>query len=244
MNYFGNLLNAGMTLALALLLDGFSTSAFAADSTETNLALKPVTDPRPILEDLQHKMASVRTVYLEFTQERLLKLFNEPLKSEGVMLIEKPDQIRWETTSPYESILLGNHKSVAQFESEDGKWNKLKLGFPQLLRRVMEQMVLMQQGKVDALTSDFDVSVATGSLVVLTLSPKDETVRSMLSSLEIRLAADLSATREVIMHEPSGELTRIHFNLERRDMTFPAGSFDQSKPTNIAAVKSAVGRGP
>jgi len=233
-----------MTLAWLLLLAGLSTGAFAAELTETNLALKQVTDPRPILQDLQLKMASVRTVYLEFTQQRLLKLFNEPLKSEGVMLIEKPDQIRWETTSPYESILLGNHKSVAQFEREDGKWNKLKLGFPQLLRRVMEQMVLMQQGKVDALTSDFDVSVATGSLVVVTLTPKDETVRSMLSSLEIRLAPDLSATREVIMHEPSGELTRIHFNLERRDVTFPASSFDQSKPTNIAAVKSAVGRGP
>jgi outer membrane lipoprotein-sorting protein len=196
------------------------------------------------LEDLQHKMASVRSVYLEFTQERNLKLFNEPLKSEGVMLIEKPDQIRWETTSPYQSILLGNHKSVAQFEREDGQWKKLKLGFPQLLRRVMEQMVLMQQGKVDALTSDFTVSVATGAVAVVTLVPKDETVRSMLSALEVRLAPDLSATREVIMHEPSGELTRIRFRLERRDVKFPPGTFDQAKPADIAAIKAAVEQKP
>src|SRR5215203_3373901 len=104
-------------------------------------ASPPASDPLPVLQELQRKMASLRSVYLEFTQERYLKLFSEPLKSEGIMLIQQPDQIRWETTAPYQSILLANNKAVAQFELTDGKWNKLKLGFPQLLRRVMEQMV-------------------------------------------------------------------------------------------------------
>jgi outer membrane lipoprotein-sorting protein len=202
--------------------------------------VKSVADPHPVMEDLQRKMASVRTVYLEFTQERILKLFTEPLRSEGIMLIEKPDQIRWETTAPYQSILLGNHKSVAQFEREEGQWKKLKLGFPQLLRRVMEQMVLMHQGKVDALTKDFAISVASGNLMVITLVPKDETVRSMLSSLEVRMAPDLSATREVVMNEPGGDSTRIIFGKEKRDVNFPPGTFDQGKPLDIAAVKAAV----
>src|SRR2546426_9179265 len=124
--------------------------------------LQPVADPRPILQDLQRKMSALRSVYMDFTQERHLKLFTEPLKSEGVMLIERPAQIRWETTAPYQSILLGNQKAVAQFERTAGEWQKLRLGFPQLLRRVMEQMVLMHQGKLDALTSDFTISLATG----------------------------------------------------------------------------------
>src|SRR5450759_1245938 len=153
--------------------------AFFAAGEE--LALQPVADPRPVLQDLQRKMSSLTSVYLEFTQERQLKLFAEPLKSEGVMLIDRPDQIRWETTTPYQSILLGNHKSVAQFERTDGEWKKLKLGFPKMLKRVMEQMTLMHQGKLDALTSDFTISVSTGSVAVVTLVPKDENVRAMLS---------------------------------------------------------------
>src|SRR5262249_13423411 len=160
----------------------------------------------------QHKMASVASVYLEFAQERHLKLFKEPLHSEGVMLIERPDHVRWETTAPYQSILLGDHKSVAQFEFDDGKWNKLHLGFPQMLKRVMEQMSLMHQGKLDALTSDYTVSVATGSVAVVTMVPKDPGVREMLSSLEVRMLPDFSATREVVMNEPSGEYTRIIFS--------------------------------
>jgi outer membrane lipoprotein-sorting protein len=160
------------------------------------------------------------------------------------MLIERPDQIRWETTSPFQSILLGNHQSVAQFENTGGIWKKLKLGFPQMLRRVMEQMAQMNQGKLDALTSDYTISVATGSLAVVTLVPKDKSIRSILSSLEVKMPPDFSATREVVMNEPSGEFTRIIFHRERRNVKFPPGTFDQTTPLDIAAVKAALGNVP
>ncbi len=204
-------------------------------------ALTTVADPKPILADLQQKMSSLTSMYLEFTQERHLKLFTEPLKSEGVMLIDRPGLIRWETTTPYQSILLGNQKSVAQFEAADGEWKKLKVGFPQMLKRVMDQMTLMHQGKVDALASDFTVSVSTGAVTVVTMVPQDENVRAMLAALEIHLHSDLSATREVIMREPGGDLTRIIFNREERDVKFPAGTFDQSKPLDLGEIKKSVG---
>jgi outer membrane lipoprotein-sorting protein len=204
-------------------------------------APEPVADPRPFLEELEHKMTSVRSVYLEFTQERQLKLFTEPLRTEGAMLIEKPDRIRWQTTTPFGSILLADHQSVAQFEQTDGEWKKLKVGFPQLLRRLMEQMVLMHQGKVGALTSDFTVSVSTGTVAVVTLVPKDKNVRATLASLAVRMEPDFSATREVIMNEPGGDLTRIVFRNERRDVNYPPGSFDQAKPLALEEVRAALG---
>ena len=207
-------------------------------------ALTLVADPKPILAELQQKMSSLSSVYLEFTQERQLKLFAEPLKSDGVMMIDQPGMIRWETTAPFQSILLGNQKSVAQFEFADGKWKKLKLGFPQMLKRVMDQMTLMHQGKLDALTSDFTLSVSTGAVTVVTMVPKDENVRSMLAALEIHLQPDLSATREVIMREPGGDLTRIIFNREKRGVKFPEKTFDQTKPLDIAAIKAAVNNAP
>lgn len=219
----------------------FAFTMFATD----NAALQSVVDPQPILQDLQRKMSSLGSVYFELTQERHLKLFTEPLKSEGFMLIERPDKIRWETTAPYQSILLGDKKSVAQFEFNDGKWEKLKLGFPQMLKRVMEQMSLMNQGKLGALTGDYTISVATNSSVaVLTLVPKDKNVRETLSSLEVKMLPDFSATREVVMNEPNGDFTRIIFNREKRNVKFPPGTFDQTKPLDIAAVKAAVGDAP
>lgn len=218
--------------------------ALALPAADPDGTLRPVADPKPILDDLQHKMSSLKSVYFEFQQERQLKLFTEPLKSEGVMLIQRPGQIRWETTSPYQSILLGNQKSVAQFERTDGEWKKLKLGFPQMLKRVMEQMALMHQGKLDALTSDFKISVATGAVAVVTMIPKDENIRSVLASLEITMQSDFSASREVVMHEPGGDLTRIIFRREKRDLKIPEAAFDQTKPLDIAAIKALAGESP
>jgi outer membrane lipoprotein-sorting protein len=229
MNFFSFI--AAMMLASAI---------FAAD----DVTPQPVADPQPILQDLQHKMSSLGSVYFELTQERHLKLFTDPLKSEGFMLIERPDKIRWETTVPYQSILLGDKKSVAQFEFTDGKWEKLKLGFPQMLQRVMQQMSLMNQGKLDALTGDYTISVSTNNETILTLVPKDENARAVLASIEVKMAADFSATREVVMNEPNGDFTRIVFNREKRGVKFPPGTFDQTKPLDIAAIKAAVGNAP
>jgi len=219
------------------------TLAVSAGAVDGGGSLTSVVDPKPLLRELQGKMSAVTSLYLEFTQERQLKLFTEPLKSEGVMLIDRPDQIRWETTAPYQSILLGNHKSVAQFERTDGQWKKLKLGFPQMLKRVMEQMTLMNQGKLDGLTNEFNVSVATGSVTVVTMVPLDENVRAMLASLEVTMRPDFSATLEVVMNEPGGDLTRIRFTREKRGVKFPPETFDQTKPLDVAAVKAAVGDG-
>ncbi|HEY3863462.1 MAG TPA: outer membrane lipoprotein carrier protein LolA [Verrucomicrobiae bacterium] len=227
------------TLGIAVMMAALALALRAEEPP-----LRPVADPRPILQDLQRKMSTLNTVCLEFAQERDLKLFAQPLRSEGVMLIERPDQIRWETTAPFQSILLGNHEAVAQFERIDGKWQKLKLGFPQMLRRVMEQMSAMNQGKLDALTSDYTITVATGSLAVLTLTPKDETIRSMLASIQVKMLPDYSATREVVMNEPGGDFTRIIFKNERRNVKFPPGTFDQSAPLDIAAVKTAITHAP
>lgn len=185
------------------------------------------------LDKLQRGMASLKSVYLEFTQERHLSLFAEPLKSEGVMLIEKPNRIRWETTTPFSTILLGDHKSVAQFE--DGK--KLNLGFPQMLQRVMEQMTLMHQGKLDALTADYAVTLTNDTI---TLIPKDSTIRGMLEAIEMRMAPELAAVKEIVMKEPGGDFTRIILRNEKRDVTYPAGTFDQTQPLPLVDVKVAL----
>lgn len=221
---------------MASLFSGASAPSLGA----ADPPLTPVADPAPILAELQRKMSTLTTVYLEFDQERHLALFSEPLKSSGVMVIDRPDLIRWETTEPYQSILLGNHKWVAQFERVDGQWTKLKLGFPQMLKRVMDQMSLMHQGRLDALTSDFTLSVATGNVAVVTMVPKDKDVRSMLASLEVKMEPDFSATREVVMNEPNGDKTRILFRREKRGFKLPAGTFDQIKPTEVEAIRAAV----
>jgi|GEM_PF-710165 len=221
--------------ALAMLCVFFNVAAFAESP-----ALTPVTDPKPLLDQMQSEMAKVSSFYLEFVQERRLKLFDEPLKTEGAMVMTQSGDMRWETTTPFQSILLGNAKSVAQFEFSKGKWEKLKVGMPQMLKQMLQQMTLMHQGKLETLTNDFALTVSTGAVTVVTMTPKNKDISSFIAALEIHLAPDLTATREVVMREPGGDFTRIIFNREKRNVTLPPGTFDQNKPLDLAAIKAAV----
>ncbi|HEU6449166.1 MAG TPA: outer membrane lipoprotein carrier protein LolA [Verrucomicrobiae bacterium] len=225
-------------------LAGIFIFAFCAAAFAATNELQTVADPQPLLEKLRSRMEPVKTVAMDFTQDRELNLFAEPLKSEGVMLMERPDKIRWETMSPYQTILLGDENSVAQFEFTGGKWQKLKLGFSQMLARVMQQMSAMNQGNLSAMTNDYSVSVSTNNGFVFIMVPKDEKIRQMISSLEIHLAPDLTATREVVMNEPNGDLTRITFSHEKHNVQFPARTFDQNKPLEISSVESALKNAP
>ena len=67
-----------------------ATNAMAADPTNASPA-----DAKAIMQTFQQRAANSKTVYMEFTQERVLKMFNDPLVTEGVMLIAQPDHIRW-----------------------------------------------------------------------------------------------------------------------------------------------------
>ncbi len=228
-----------MKFFAAIFLSALTLAANAA----TNEVAAPA-DVQVIMQSFSERAATSKSVYMEFTQERMLKLFSEPLKTEGTMLIAQPDKIRWETTAPYQTIMLGEKKNVAQFEFNDGKWEKLKLGFPQALQRGMEQMSAMNHGKMQSMLGDFTITATTGSETVLKMVPKNETIRGVMASMEIHLSPDLSATREVLMNEPNGDFTRITFRSEKYNVEFPVGTFDQTKPLPIAEVKAALNHAP
>ena len=112
------------------------------------------------------------------------------------------------------------------------------------ISQVMDQMVAMHQGRLDALKANYDISAATNGTTIITLVPKDKTVREVLASIELRLPPDLSSTREVVMNEPgSGDLTRIVFGKELRNVNFPPGTFDVDKPLELNKVLAAIGAG-
>lgn len=224
-----------------ILLLGITSVANAATN---DAAASAPADARAIMETFQKRAQTSKSVYMEFTQERVLKMFTDPLVTEGVMLIAQPDHIRWETTAPYQTIMLGEKKHVVQFEYNDGKWQKLNLGFPQALQRMMQQMSAMNRGQIDVMTGDFNISATKGSETVLTMTPKSDMVRGVMASMEIHLSPDLSTTREVVMNEPNGDLTRITFHAEKYNVDFPAGTFDLNKPTPIADIRAAVNHAP
>jgi outer membrane lipoprotein-sorting protein len=195
------------------------------------------------LQQISGAMGRAQTVFTRFVQERHLSLFNEPLRSEGFLCFQKPGRIRWETTVPYKSILVSDGSGVAQFEWTDEKWQKLDIGLADATQNVVAQIAAVMEGRYASDRRDYDVSVTNGvEGPVVTLVPRNETMRKMMAAIEVHLAADLKATRRVVLRETGGDYTDIRFSEQTVNLELPPLTFDRNAPLALADIQQAAAK--
>jgi outer membrane lipoprotein-sorting protein len=193
------------------------------------------------LDQVRAALAPVRSVAAAFVQERHLALFNEPLRSEGYLCFQKPGCIRWETTKPYESILVADGSGVAQFEHADGHWKKLELGLGSALQNIISQIAGVMAGSYASGQGDYSVTVTNdASGPAITLVPRNETIRRMMAAIEVHLTADLLATRQVVLRETDGDFTVITFSGQAANIALPPKTFDLAAPADLALIQAAA----
>lgn len=203
---------------------------------QTN-AVAEAADP---IDAVSEAFSTVTSVYSEFVQKKHTDVFERPLLSTGVICFQRPGHIRWETVTPYRSVLLADQQGVAQFEWMDNEWRRLELGHARAMKSVMANLSLIWEGRFGESRKDYAISVATGTVTVVTLTPKSRTVRSFLAGIELHLASDLSATRRVVLREPNGDHTEIELSRQVRNLTFPDRTFDATGPLALEAVQAVL----
>ena len=203
---------------------------------------QPTNPPAPVsLDQINQAMAQADTVFCRFVQERHLSLFTEPLRSEGCLCFQKPGHIRWETISPYKSILVSDGAGVAQFEWADDKWRKLDLGLADALQNVVSQIAGVMEGRYTSDQRTYAASVTnTPDGPVVTLVPQNETVRKMMAAIEVHLAADLKGTRRVVLRETGGDYTDIRFSGQVVGLVLPPKTFDRNAPVDLESLRLAA----
>jgi outer membrane lipoprotein-sorting protein len=206
-----------------------------ANAQSTNAA-RPVS-----LEEVNRTLSEAKTVFTHFVQERHLSLFNEPLRSEGYLCFEQPGRLRWEVTQPYKSILVSDGSRVAQFEWMDNRWKKLDIGLAAALQNVVSQIAGVMRGQYAREGREYAVNLtSTGKGLVLTLTPRDEKMRQMIEAIEVHLAPDLKATRQIILRENNGDFTDIQFDGQVVNLKFPEQTFDRKAPLNLERIRQTA----
>jgi outer membrane lipoprotein-sorting protein len=201
-------------------------------------------DKDALLDKVCRTLSAADTVYSTFVQERRVALFNEPLKSEGVLCFRKPRSIRWEITGPYKSILISDGEHVAQWEWMNDHWKKLDIAFAQVMRRAVEQIMLVLQGSFARGNEDYAVEVSAGEDVRVTLTPKRKGLGEIIATIQIHLSPDLKETRRVVLNEPDGDATTIRFTSQQANVAFPGGAFDLTSPLPVDQLQRALSSGP
>ena len=64
------------------------------------------------LVGIQDKAGEINSVMANFIQEKHLKILSKPLISKGTFYYQIPQSLRWEYTSPFQSILLMHNGNI------------------------------------------------------------------------------------------------------------------------------------
>ncbi len=193
------------------------------------------------LQRLGQTMTKAETLFVEFTQERHLALFEEPLRTEGFLVFKKPNSIRWEVTKPYRSILVCTGNNAAQFEEVDSQWKRLDLSYMKSIPNFVGGMALFLEGRYVERQQDYEFTVRAENGTVLTLKPKQKQASQFIAAFELWFGDDLAGgARQVTLRQPDGDWTSIKFTNQVINQALPAETFDLQAPVAVETVRKAV----
>ena len=193
------------------------------------------------LDTLGRTTAKAETLFVAFSQERHLALFDQPLRTEGYLVFRKPNSVRWEVTKPYRSILICAANSAAQFEQTDGTWKRLDLSYVKSIPNFVSGMAVVLDGRYLTRPEDYEISLRQENGPVLVLKPRQQPAAQFIAAFELQFGTDLhDGPRQVTLRQPDGDWTSIQFTNQIANASLPPGTFDLQSPVEIAKIREAV----
>ena len=195
-----------ITIIILLLIAGFLVNAQEPYQELTKQ------ETRQFLQTVERNLASIRTLACRFRQVKHLQLFADAMKMKGCCYIEKPDGIRWEYFAPLRKTIILQNRSLHVFKTADSRQaEKVNVGNSQYLKTVYGQIILFFQGRFQTETSQFTLSVGRGHEDYLLRCIPQQELQKFVKRIEIKIAANHRDITAVIIYEPRGDHTVIHF---------------------------------
>jgi len=179
------------------------------------LAVAQATAEEPtaaLLRQLEASMADVKTVRTRFVQEKKLALFNQPLVTRGVILVEMPNKLLWRVDSPIQYVLSIDGRQARQWDGETGRTQKIPLANNPVFAAVTEQLQAWFGGRYGVLAKDYDIGQQPNHPNVLIFTPKPETAAAnMLQSVMVTCREDRRYIAAIRIDERGGDSTVMTF---------------------------------
>jgi hypothetical protein len=190
------------------------------DESQKDIQARKLSDAEldALLARLEKELGSIHSLKTEFIQERRLSIFTDPVEAKGVLLFVCPDNVRFEITEPFHSILIAGPSSVANFEFIGGEWKKLSLGSPDSILLVTRQIAEWLQGRFRDEHSLYEISALEGNDTVIVLTPKPEQLKKFITAIELMLTPEKSRIATVTIREPSEDYTHLKFFNQEKDV--------------------------
>lgn len=173
-------------------------------------------------EPVEQAPVRLHSVQADFLQEKHLKILVRPIISTGTFAFQAPLSLRWEYRKPIPSILLMHGGKVKKFVERDGQLvedSRMQLDAMQV---VLAEISNWLDGRITD-NEMFRVSFPDKQTILLT--PKEQGLAAMISSIELKLADQSGLLDEVTIFEGPGSLTRLFFKNRILNQEIPAAQF-------------------
>ncbi|MDO3379813.1 LolA family protein [Geoalkalibacter halelectricus] len=174
-------------------------------------ALAAGADMDSVLNRLQEIGGRIETLSSDFSQEKYLSVFQEMLPAAGRFYYRKPDQLRWELTSPVTSGFVLKGKQGRRWSQAGDAGERFDISREPVMKIVAEQLLAWTRADFDRLRTEYDMRLLKESPVTLRLDPKGGAA-GFLDYLQITFAESGGHVQQVEVHEKGGDFTRIIFH--------------------------------
>ncbi len=168
---------------------------------------------------IKEKAIDIQTISAQFIQEKHLEILIKPLISKGAFYFRAPGSLRWEYTSPIQSILLMHDGKVRRFMgSENGFKEDVGPGL-QGMEMVLQEITRWLKGAFSN-NPDYYSSLEGDNKIVMV--PKNEAFAKIIQKIEILLSDRPGVIETVTIYEGKASFTKIRF----RDVNINGGLAD------------------
>ncbi|GAB1263974.1 outer membrane lipoprotein carrier protein LolA [Aurantivibrio infirmus] len=189
---------ASNTLAQDVVTDEASNSEKSVDLDEAKIEL---------FSQLEKIMVVAENVEGQFSQRKFISVLPNPLLSKGVFSYGKTTGLDWRTQTPIVSRLVFNEQGIRQDVEGNTVWEID--GMQPAVVSITRVMTGVLSGDWLVLNEFFDISGSVDSQNwELTLTPKDEVIQQLITSLKVSGAEKL---KSLTLFESNDDRTEITF---------------------------------
>lgn len=175
-------------------------------------------DVSPVLAEITRARASVKNLVGGFVQERTMGLLATTVRSEGTMMMARPNQLRWELNPPDAATYWITPKGLSYVMPHSK--GTIPRGSVETFGAVLSDLLVLLGGDLNALRARYELSIPTrdGSTLTLVAKPKAPEIAKRVRRLEMSAGPELWRVKSFTIEEPSGDKSVITFAKVERDV--------------------------
>ena len=137
-----------------------------------------------------------------------MKILARPLVSDGILLFQGPDSLRWEYKHPVQSILLMHNGKTRRFVQKNGNLVEDASANLQSMQVVVQEITQWLNGRFDD-NPVFAARLAPGRKIVMV--PREESFTRLIQRIEILLSDRPAVIKSVKIFEGEDSYTKLEF---------------------------------